>query len=382
MKNTVLIGVAAIASAAFCADEKCAFSASHDETHHAHERGSGESAYKTGTAFSSVRLAQKDAINAGIRTALAERRSADDSFSFYGRFELTPSSSSIVPSIAEGILDLKVASLQDVKKGDVLFTVFSPEVLSRRNELEILSKRLSVYKNANTPNAELENVFRVKKTELESLLCGLQEEGGTVKFVSPADGIADGILKLNGSWVNVGDSVVRVTDMRLMRFKALLPVEQASRLRDGLQAEVGGNKGIVKLAPGGDTGLVPVYVVFRNKIDAMAGQRAVAQVSLREKALAHKGHDEMILVPRSSIVDIGLKKHIFIQDKNQPDKYVAWPVSVLKTIGKNVAIAEIPHEGCRIVVEGAYELKIALSDGKNPAGHFHADGTFHEGENH
>ena len=57
------------------------------------------------------------------------------------------SSSSIVPSIAEGILDLKVASLQDVKKGDVLFTVFSPEVLSRRNELEILSKRLSVYKD-------------------------------------------------------------------------------------------------------------------------------------------------------------------------------------------------------------------------------------------
>ncbi|MEY2712060.1 MAG: hypothetical protein RL005_282, partial [Planctomycetota bacterium] len=38
------------------------------------------------------------------------------------------------------------------------------------------------------------------------------------------------------------------------------------------------------------------------------------------------------------------------------------------------------REGDEVVLEGAYQLMLATSGSAPRGGHFHADGTFHEGE--
>jgi hypothetical protein len=377
MKTVILTFVLIVVSSLYGKD--CASHSQHHHEHHDEDRH--ESARETAPNEYRIHLSQKDALNAGIRTAPAQRRSLEGGTSFYGRFELTPNSSLIVPTIVEGKLELNVSSLQNVKKGDVLFTVFSPAVLSKRREIEILSKRIEVYKKINTPNAELENLLKVKESELESILCGFSEEGGIIKVLSPADGMVEELFKSDGSWLSIGDSVVKITDMHHLRFKALLPADEAVKLHDCTEAEVEGNRGVVKLSPGNGTGLVPVYVLFENKIRAIAGQRSTMQILSHDHDHEH-GEQKMIVVPHKAIVEINLKKYIFVKDKNDSDVFVAHPVRVLKTSGKFVAIDKMPYEGCQIVVEGAYELKIASSTKKNAAGHFHADGTFHDGEHH
>ena len=73
---------------------------------------------------------------------------------------------------------------------------------------------------------------------------------------------------------------------------------------------------------------------------------------------------------------------MFVRDEHQRDRFVAVKVALGLASGGWTEVTGLPEdENLEVVREGAYELKIALStqSGAAPAGHFHADGTFHEG---
>lgn len=346
--------------------------ASHD---HRHAHDGHEESHDGHTDRLTVEISEAAAKNAGIETVHPRKRAAGSEFAFTGRFELVPEAREIISSPVAGRLELKTASLAAVKKGETLFTVTSPEIVSRSKEIGILEKRLSVYREIGTPNAELENSLALKKAELDALLMGNVPENGTIGIKAPKAGLVEDILELNGTWLETGRAVVKLTDTKAVRFKGLVSAEEASRLKDSMPAKVGGATGSVRIAIGQESGLVPVYVVFENAPDAIAGARDIASVTT-----PGSGKTETA-IPDSAIVEIDLVKHVFLRDARDKNRFIALSVTTGEKSGGWTNVTGLPEGHIEVVSKGAYQLKLAASDsGKSSAGHFHADGTFHEGD--
>ena len=143
-----------------------------------------------------------------------------------------------------------------------------------------------------------------------------------------------------------------------------------------MSAKVDGNHGQIRIGVGDDAGLVPVYVLFGEDVDAFAGARSNAECVTDETENAR------VAVPSQCIVSIGLQPTVFIRDEHDANRFIAVPVTPGLSGGGWTAVEGLPEPHCEIVSDGVYELKLSLpaEGGKKTSGHFHADGVFHEGE--
>ncbi len=311
----------------------------------------------------------------GLGTVRAERRRVVSSRAFPGRFETTPESRRAASAPLAGRLTLHVAPPARVAKGDALFSVFSPDLAARTREIAVLEKRLDVYRAAKTTNAALEGELEIRRAARDALLAGATETNGVVTVRAAADGQVDGLLARDGAWIEAGATAVELADPRALRFRALVAASDAAELSDGLAATVGGAKGRVRLGIGDATGLVPLYVVFDGEIPSViAGAASTAVCAL------DANEDPKPAVPSDCVVMDGLGPVVFVRDAHDRERFIAVPVVPGARGGGWTAVEGLP-DGAEAVRAGAYELKLALaSGGPNPAGHFHADGEFHEGE--
>ena len=348
-----------------CSGEHNHDHAQHEEKHHHDDHSEALT----------VEINEASAKNAGIETVHPRKRASGSEYAFKGRFELVPEAREIIASPVAGKMELKVKSLKHVKKGDTLFTVTSPEIVSRTKEIEILEKRLQVFRDIKTPNAELENNLSLKKSELNALLMGYTANNGTIEVKAPKSGLVEELLELNGTWLETGSAVLKLTDTRNIRFKGLIPADEASKLKDLMRADINGIIGSVRLGIGAENGLVPAYIVFENAPDAIVGARDTATV-----IIGGNGKVETA-VPDSAIVEINLVKHVFVRDNHNKNRFIAISVTTGEKSGGWTSVTGIPEGHIEVVSKGAYQLKLASSSsGKSAAGHFHADGTFHEGD--
>ena len=110
---------------------------------------------------------------------------------------------------------------------------------------------------------------------------------------------------------------------------------------------------------------------------ARPGERASADCVLDASA------PESFAVPTAAIVRNGLDPVVFVRDEHDADTFLAVPVVPGASGSGWTAITGLDDPDAEVVTDGVYELKLALaaqSGNKKAAGHFHADGTFHEGE--
>ena len=342
---------------------------------HNHNHNEHADSHNDHSGALTVEINEASAKNAGIETVHPRKRASGSEYAFKGRFELVPEAREIIASPVPGKMELKVKSLKHVKKGDTLFTVTSPEIVSRTKEIEILEKRLQVFRDIKTPNAELENNLSLKKSELNALLMGYTANNGTIEVKAPKSGLVEELLELNGTWLETGSAILKLTDTRNIRFKGLIPADEAARLKDLMPANVKGMNGSIRLGIGGENGLVPAYIVFENAPDAIIGARDTATV-----IMGGNGKVETA-VPDSAIVEINLVKHVFVRDNHNKNRFIAISVTTGEKSGGWTSVTGIPEGHIEVVSKGAYQLKLASSSsGKSAAGHFHADGTFHEGD--
>ena len=409
-RNTLIATITTAAMLGICGCEEhhkgCEHQHHHEEKHdhaHEHEHKHGESCSHGHTPQNSHRsspishhsspishltipLAVQKVM--GLKTVNAEMRRVASTISFAGRYELNPDARQKIATPVSGRLTLHVKALSNIKKGQPIFSVSSPELVARAHEIGALEKRLAVYREIKTPNAALENELAVKRAEREALLAGAEEKDGIVTVHASEDGMIESLLAQNGAWLETGAAVVQTVQMHDLRFKALAAASDAIRLRDSMPAKVGTNAGRIQLGVGDDSGLVPVYVLFNSEISAIAGERGHAECVTDETEKPH------MAVPSKCIVSVGLQPTVFVKDSHNAERFIAIPVVPGVSGGGWTAVEGLsPHECeahakdkpshiCEIVCEGAYELKLALpsSDAKKESGHFHADGTFHTGE--
>ena len=409
-RNTLIATITTAAMLGICGCEEhhkgCEHQHHHEEKHdhaHEHEHKHGESCSHGHTPQNSHRsspishhsspishltipLAVQKVM--GLKTVNAEMRRVASTISFAGRYELNPDARQKIATPVSGRLTLHVKALSNIKKGQPIFSVSSPELVARAHEIGALEKRLAVYREIKTPNAALENELAVKRAEREALLAGAEEKDGIVTVHASEDGMIESLLAQNGAWLETGAAAVQTVQMHDLRFKALAAASDAIRLRDSMPAKVGTNAGRIQLGVGDDSGLVPVYVLFNSEISAIAGERGHAECVTDETEKPH------MAVPSKCIVSVGLQPTVFVKDSHNAERFIAIPVVPGVSGGGWTAVEGLsPHECeahakdkpshiCEIVCEGAYELKLALpsSDAKKESGHFHADGTFHTGE--
>ena len=392
-KMNVAVAVALLSAVLVCAHEHgSGCSQGHGDGHHchgdAHERPKCATDRKAGRHAKSVSVTKAVQQVMGLRTVHAENRRVASTVSFAGRYELIPDARKVVSSPVAGRLSLLVKTLDNVQKGEPLFTVTSPELVARSREISALEKRLKVYREIKTPNAALENELAVKCAEREAMLAGAEEKDGVVTVRAATEGMVESLIAQDGAWLETGAAAIQTVRTHHLRFKALVAASDALHLKDGMSAKVGAHPGRIRIGVGDDTGLVPVYVLFAGDVKALAGERSDAECVTDETEKPH------LAVPSKCIVSIGLQPTVFVRDPHNAERFIATPVVPVVSGGAWTAVeglspyAKKPHtrdlfpHRCEIVCEGAYELKLALASdgaGREP-GHFHADGTFHTGE--
>ena len=355
----------------------------HEHEHHEHDEhgkcaseGRTESHNKPESALNVVSIAKAVQDVMGLKTVHAEKRRVASTLVFAGRYELSPDARKVVATPVAGRLTLLVRPLAEVKKGDALFKVSSPDLVARTHDIEALEKRVNVYREIKTPNAALENELAVKRAERKAMLAGVEEKDGVITVRAADDGMVESLIAQDGAWLETGAAALQTVRTHDLRFKALVAASDALRLRNGMPAKVDGHHGHIRIGVGDDTGIVPIYVLFDKDVHALAGARSQAE------CVTDETDEPYIAVPSRCIVSVGLQPTVFIRDEHDAGRFIAVPVTPGVSGGGWTAVEGLPSGHCEVVSEGAYELKLALpsAGGSKSAGHFHADGTFHEGE--
>lgn len=211
-----------------------------------------------------------------------------------------------------------------------------------------------------------------------------QHDGFTVCAV--AAGIVETIGITPGGLAEENGHIVSVVQPDQIRFRARGLQSDLGRLRDGLQ---------VRIAPpqGGSIALDDAMSgVLQIGLSADADERTVDLVVVptslaawaRNGVSAHMeivlaGGTEELAIPKSAVVRDGARAIIFRRDPANADKVIRMEADLGLSDGRWVVIASGVKEGDEIVMGGNFQLMLATSGSSEKAGHFHSDGTFHEG---
>lgn len=251
-------------------------------------------------------------------------------------------------------------------------------------------------------DAELQAQQKQAEAELRSLKsrhdllvrgsnCGDTHQGlepGSGFSVCAVDaGVVETIGITPGGLAEENGHVVTLVQPDKIRFRARGLQSDLGRLRDGLH---------VRITPpqGGSVPLQDTMTsVLQIGLSADADERTVDLIVLpsalsswaRNGVSAHlevtlAGGQEDLAIPLSAVVRDGATPIIFRRDPANPDRAIRMEADLGLSDGRWVVIASGVKEGDEIVLGGNYQLMLATSGNAAKGGHFHPDGTFHEGE--
>lgn len=235
-----------------------------------------------------------------------------------------------------------------------------------------------------------ESELRAARARRASVLRATGGEPNTdgMIVVRAADaGLVETIAVTNGGLVEAGAPVLVVLQPEKVRFRAHALQSDLGRLRDGLAARivppVGGTialddsmTGTLELAPAADADARTIGLLVTPASLARWARAGVA--GYLELVLA--GGREELAIPSSAVVRDGTVSVIFRRDPANADKVIRLEADLGVSDGRWVELRSGVKLGDEIVVGGNYQLMLASSGSAPKGGHFHSDGTFHEGE--
>ena len=330
----------------------------------------------------------------------------------HGQMVIPPHAVNTYALPAAGRVTFHVKSAQQVRIGQLLYTLASPDIVEMEGaaaqakaelnrciaDLAALKERRQTLEKIGTKNSELNTTIRFKETEEESLKAALNASENKLKLATAsgelkdtllyvyaaADGSVQSVDMTQGAWGEQGAPALVMTNKGDLEFATTIygtdPVHYA--------------KAQLALTRGKNTELLDGSLRVADQVDPATQSRALYFTPDRLPEGTHAGQlarldlysrdsatDGFIPVPNSAVVKVGVNDVVFI--KTGEDAFVMKKVQTLPARqGKTPVKGLIP--GQTIVTKGGYELKYILpaegSGSKKAAGHFHADGQFHEGE--
>lgn len=378
---------------------------------HEHEEAAGKSSGQLGDMIP-VHVDEKARHSLDMRFEKVTEVPHGAEKTLHGQMVIPPHAVTTYALPAAGRVTFSVKSAQQVRKGELLYTLASPDIVELEGnasqaqaaldraaaELATLKQRRSQLEKIGTQNSELNTSIQFKEAEIHSLQAALAASNNKLKLVTDsgalknnllhvyaaADGSVQSVNMTQGSWGEQGAPALVMTNKGELEFTTTIygadPVHYA--------------KAQLALTSGKNTELLNGTLRVADQVDPSTQSRTLYFVPDRMPEGTHAGQlarldlyshdsatDGFIPVPNSAVVKVGVNDVVFI--KAGDDTFVMKKVETLPARqGKTPVKGLTP--GQTIVTKGGYELKYILPTGdagsKKAAGHFHADGQFHEGE--
>jgi multidrug efflux pump subunit AcrA (membrane-fusion protein) len=135
--------------------------------------------------------------------------------------------------------------------------------------------------------------------------------------------------------------------------------------------------GTLQLGLTGDTNdrTIDLYVT-PEKLSSWARTGVTAQLEIITDSTA----ESELAIPLAAIQQDGLTPIIFRRNPKNKNEVIRMEADLGLNDGRWVAILSGLRDGDEVVLDGGFQLMLATSGSIQKGGHFHSDGTFHEGE--
>ncbi len=206
-----------------------------------------------------------------------------------------------------------------------------------------------------------------------------------VKATEP--GVVESLAVTDGAYVEPPSLVLSTVDPSKLRFRAMGLQSDISRFTANLPARI-----VPPQSPGFDIG-EGVVADLALGLEAYPEQRTITLIATpREldpwmrpgvsaflEIVVEGGNEPALAIPRSAIVRDGITHVLFRRDPKDPDRAIRVRADLGVDDGRWVVVNSGVRLGDQIVLDGAYELQLALAQagGAPRGGHMHPDGTFH-----
>jgi len=228
-----------------------------------------------------------------------------------------------------------------------------------------------------------------------------------VRALTP--GVVDSVHAVSGGVIDQHAHVLSTVQPEQVRFRAVGLQSDLPRLADRQQASVVAAQpaapanrgtsaatigdssqtftGTLTLAPTADPERRTIELILNPAAGTTAPAWAKAGVSAFLEVVtagstpgSSTGAAEQLAIPLKCVARDGTAAIIFRRDPADPNKAIRMEADLGLDDGRWIVIKSGVGEGNEIVLDGVYQLMVATSGSTPKGGHFHPDGTFHEGE--
>lgn len=403
-------------------------SCKHDHEHHKDNANSQEDpASEVTIPTNSIDIPLTVQNNLGITFAKVERRIVEKNIRIPGAFELEPLAKKEYRMALSGDLEFLVKQYDVVNEGTPLFRVRSLKYLELKQAVAIaqasftqINSRLTTARirqnklaEANIKRADLNEQIanleaelltaKIKVTsaerylrKIEEMLSGKQKinsanSGDWIQIVSKRKGVVENLALSDGGYAQEGDLILSIVDPTMIRFRAVSMQSDTLHWQNGQTVKI--------TPPQSDKLNINHSIPSKLQIGVIANPttRTMDILAVPDKEITAKytwarpgvtGFLEItqnsteyivLAIPTSAVVKDGITHVFFKRDPQDPDKAIRVEADMGISDGRWVEIMSELGPNDEVVLNGAYELKLASSQSglSQKGGHFHADGTFH-----
>lgn len=212
-------------------------------------------------------------------------------------------------------------------------------------------------------------------------------EINVVTVHAAAPGLVETVSLTNGAWASESNLVMTTVQPDRFRFRAMGLQSDLPRLNGDASAHIAPPE-----SPGMDIG-DSVNATLTIGFEAHPDERTISLIATPQERrpwmrpgvsafleiAAETSGGKALAIPRSAIVKDGITHVFFRRDPKDPNKAIRVEADMGVDDGRWVVINSGLALGDEVVLEGAYELKLATAQSgtTQKGGHFHADGSFH-----
>ena len=309
----------------------------------------------------------------GLKTAKVEMRRIESAVGFYGRVMSDPRALRRKSLPLAGFVAWRIGVPCEIHPGDEILRLVSPDAATAYGELATLEARFQAVQKSGAKNASLAAELAAKRIAYAAM---------TNALVAVVRGRVNEQLVASGVFAERGTDILKMTEAKPPVVFALVPFSDARGLADGAKARVGEHVGTMLVDRTRTDGLVGVWIACDENCDAHV--KLVLGESVYVTVETDPAGKPVACVPSSAVFRDGVTPSVFVRDEHDTDRFVVKPVVPGRSAAGWTAVAGL-DEHDEVVARGVYELRHALpavGGEKKAAGHFHADGTFHAGEDH
>lgn len=290
--------------------------------------GEDEDAKEEQKGANEVKISSAKVQKLGVRSEVAQMRELNQTVRAVGRIEVDERKVVAVTAKFDGYVDtLSVNAIgQTVRKGQTLFEVYSPELISAQREYTIAMQGLASLKQADASAQQSmqqladASLLRLKNWDVSpAQIAALQSSGVSkprIAFRSPVAGIVTEKKVLQGMRFTAGESLYQITDLSSVWLMADVPEQELALLRIGAKAELSlvaypGQSFVGKvefiypnLNP--QTRTVPVRIALENsKLMLKPAMFAQVELSVPSKT-------KVLTIPHSAVIDSGVRQLVLL----------------------------------------------------------------------